>query len=190
MRFQNPRMTAIFISRLRYAVTALALLSMEAAAEEPLTTRCESAPLMAAWTAFGEKGKLAQFLEYAALQRIEPYKAFDNVHYVGICWVSAWLITSPKGHVLVDTLYGPYTDQLLTNIRTLGFDPNDIKLDRKPFLGPRLQVIELMTKTRQIDERMRIAWLSRLEQLFRFRQPHREPVCRKVQLDRSRAVLG
>ena len=65
---------------------------------------------MAAWTEFGEKGKLAQFLEYAVLQKIEPYKAFDNVHYVGICWVSAWLITSPKGHVLVDTLYGQYTD--------------------------------------------------------------------------------
>jgi metallo-beta-lactamase class B len=112
----------------RNAVAALMLLSSGAIAQEPLTTRCESVPLMAAWTAFGEKGKLAQFLEYAVLQKIEPYKAFDNVYYVGICWVSAWLITSPKGHVLVDTLYEPYTDQLLTNIRTLGFDPNDIKL--------------------------------------------------------------
>jgi hypothetical protein len=62
------------------------------------------------------QGKLAQFLEYAVLQKIEPYKAFANVYYVGICWVSALLITSPKGHVLVDTLYEPYTDQLLTNI--------------------------------------------------------------------------
>jgi hypothetical protein len=29
---------------------------------------------------------------------------------------------------LIDTLYGPYTSQMLSNIRTLGFDPKDIKL--------------------------------------------------------------
>ena len=40
-------MTAI--CRMRYAATALAMLSMEATAEEPLTTRCESGPLMAAF---------------------------------------------------------------------------------------------------------------------------------------------
>src|SRR5262249_27156572 len=32
------------------------------------------------------------------------------------------------GHVLIDTLYGPYSDKLLDNIRALGFDPKDIKL--------------------------------------------------------------
>ena len=73
---------------LRNAVAALALLSAEASAQEqPLTTKCESAPLMAAWTELGEKGKVAQFIKYAELQKIEPYKAFDNVYYVGICWV-------------------------------------------------------------------------------------------------------
>jgi metallo-beta-lactamase class B len=30
--------------------------------------------------------------------------------------------------VLIDTLYGPYADRLLANIRVLGFDPKDIKL--------------------------------------------------------------
>jgi hypothetical protein len=78
---------------------------------------------MAAWAEFGEKGKVAQFIKYAELQTIEPYKAFDNIYYVGICWVSAWLITSPNGHVLIDTLYGPYTSQILDNIRALGSIP-------------------------------------------------------------------
>ena len=114
--------------RLRNAVVALALLSVDAYAQGQPMTKCESAPLMAAWTEFGEKGKVAQFLEYAVAQNIEPYKAFDNVYYVGICWVSAWLITSPNGHVLIDTLYGSYTSQMLGNIRALGFDPKDIKL--------------------------------------------------------------
>ena len=123
-------MTAI--CRVRYAVTALALLSMEATAEEPLTTRCKSGPLVAAFAGFFETGRMPQelsrFLGDVALNKIEPYKAFDNVYYVGICWVSAWLLTSSQGHVLIDTLYGPYTDQLLANIRALGFDPKDIKL--------------------------------------------------------------
>jgi len=119
--------------RLRNAVAALALLSAQASAQEPpLTTKCESAPLMAAFTVFSETGRmppdLGKFIGDAALNKIEPYKAFDNVFYVGICWVSAWLITSPNGHVLIDTLYGPYTRQLLDNIRALGFDPKDIKL--------------------------------------------------------------
>jgi metallo-beta-lactamase class B len=116
-----------------WAVLGLALSSvLEAKAQEPPTTRCESAPLSAAFAVVGETGRmppdLGRFIADAALQKIEPYKAFDNVYYVGICWVSAWLLTSPHGHVLIDTLYGPYSDKMLDNIRALGFDPKDIKL--------------------------------------------------------------
>jgi metallo-beta-lactamase class B len=79
--------------RFRNAVAGLALLAAEASAQEqPLTTKCESAPLMAAFQVFGESGRmppnLVNFLGDAALNKFEPYKAFDNVYYVGICWVS------------------------------------------------------------------------------------------------------
>lgn len=104
----------------------------ESPAPAAITTKCESPPLLAAFSLFGETRRmppdLGRFLSDATLQTIEPYKAFDNVYYVGICWVSAWLITSPSGHVLIDTLYGSFTDQLLSNIRAVGFDPKDIKL--------------------------------------------------------------
>jgi metallo-beta-lactamase class B len=118
---------------LRNALASLLLLVTPASAQEqPLTTKCESTPLMAAFTMFSETGRMpadmVKFIGDAASNKIEPYKAFDNVHYVGICWVSAWLITSQSGHVLIDTLYGPYTSQMLGNIRALGFDPKDIKL--------------------------------------------------------------
>jgi len=121
------------IRYLRSALAALTLLSAQASAQEqPLTTTCESAPLMAAFVVFSETGRMppnmVKFIGETALNNVEPYRAFENVYYVGICWVSAWLITSPNGHVLIDTLYGPYTSQLLANIRTLGFDPKDIKL--------------------------------------------------------------
>ncbi len=119
--------------RCGHAIAALALLSAEAAAQEgPLTTKCESAPLMAAFNELNETGRMPQrmvrFMSDVANNKVEPFKAFDNVYYVGICWVSAWLITSPNGHVLIDTLYAPYTAQMLGNIRALGFDPRDIKL--------------------------------------------------------------
>jgi len=109
----------------------LAFSAATAAAQTPLTTRCESAPILAQFMVFGDTGRmppdLGRFLQDPALQKMEPYKAFDNVYYVGICWVSAWLITSPGGHVLIDTLYGPYTEQMLDSVRRLGFDPKDIK---------------------------------------------------------------
>ncbi len=117
----------------RQAALACSLLigASQAAAQDPLTTRCESAPIAAMFKVFGDTGRmppdLGRFLRDASLQRIEPYQAFDNVYYVGICWVSAWLITSPKGHVLIDALYGPYTAPMLDNIRKLGFDPQDIR---------------------------------------------------------------
>lgn len=131
--FERPALQERFARHMRGCLAALlALASWSAPADASITTKCESAPLMAAFTVFSETGRmppdLAKFLADAALQKIEPYKAFDNVYYVGICWVSAWLLTSPKGHILIDTLYGAYTDDLIANVRAVGFDPKDIKL--------------------------------------------------------------
>jgi metallo-beta-lactamase class B len=114
------------------ALSCLLVASGASWSQEPLTTHCESAPIAALFSQFGKTGRmppeLARFLKDPVQQRMEPYKAFDNVYYVGICFVSAWLITSPHGHVLIDTVFNPFTDQLLQNIRTAGFDPQDIKL--------------------------------------------------------------
>ena len=72
------------------AVTALTLLSGEAKAQESLTIRCESAPLVAALNVLSDTGRLppevGRFIADNGLQKMEPYKAFDNVYYVGICW--------------------------------------------------------------------------------------------------------
>lgn len=115
------------------AAAALLLLSSASVnAQSPVTSRCESAAIFAQYVAFSDTGRMSpeliRFLNDPVLQKMEPYKAFDNVYYVGVCWVSAWLITSPRGHVLIDSLYGGYTDTLIENIRTLGFDLKDIKL--------------------------------------------------------------
>ena len=100
-------------------------------AEVPLTA-CDQSPLVSdLFSQFGSSGKmpveLGRWLNDPAIQSIAPYQAFDNVYNVGICWVSAWLIKTSDGLVLIDTLYQPYTERLLDNVRKLGFNPADIK---------------------------------------------------------------
>lgn len=46
---------------------------------------------------------------------------------VGVCWVSAWLIKTSDSAVLLDTLHDPFADLLISNIRSVGVDPADIK---------------------------------------------------------------
>jgi metallo-beta-lactamase class B len=61
------------------------------------------------------------------LQKVAPFKVFDNLYYVGVGYVGSWLITTNQGLILIDTLEGAYTDQPIEGIRKLGFDPKDIK---------------------------------------------------------------
>lgn len=52
----------------------------------------------------------------------------DNIYFVGNNWVSAFLIDSGDGLVLIDSNFDSVIWMLLENIRILGFDPKDIKL--------------------------------------------------------------
>ena len=61
------------------------------------------------------------------LQKIEPFKVFDNLYYVGPCYVSVWLVTTPQGHVLFDSAQEPYVDHVIANIRKVGINLRDIK---------------------------------------------------------------
>ena len=60
-------------------------------------------------------------------QYVQPFQIFDNVYYVGIDWVAAYLIDTGEGLILIDSLYGSWLPVLLNNIRQLGFDPADVK---------------------------------------------------------------
>ena len=63
-----------------------------------------------------------------ALQRsTEPFKIFDNLYYVGIQWVSAYLLVTDEGLILIDSLHPPYIEDGVEHIRELGFDPADIE---------------------------------------------------------------
>jgi glyoxylase-like metal-dependent hydrolase (beta-lactamase superfamily II) len=59
-------------------------------------------------------------------QKTEPFKIFDNLYYVGIQHVAAYLITSNDGLILVDGTYPETADMVLDSIRKLKFDPANI----------------------------------------------------------------
>lgn len=61
------------------------------------------------------------------VEQVESFQIFDNLYYVGIRWVGAYLINTSEGLILIDSLYGDYVDHLLNGVRKAGFDPRDIK---------------------------------------------------------------
>ena len=61
------------------------------------------------------------------IQRIEPFKVFDNLYYVGPCYVSVWLLTTPQGHILFDSAQEPFVDDVIENIEKTGTNLRDIK---------------------------------------------------------------
>ncbi len=58
----------------------------------------------------------------------KPFKLYGNSWYVGPHGLSSVLITSPKGHVLIDGALAESAPQIEANIRALGFRVEDIKL--------------------------------------------------------------
>lgn len=56
-----------------------------------------------------------------------PVKLFGNTFYVGTRGLSAVLVTSAQGHVLIDTGLPQSADAIAANIRALGFKLQDIK---------------------------------------------------------------
>ncbi|MEM7216949.1 MAG: MBL fold metallo-hydrolase [Pseudomonadota bacterium] len=61
------------------------------------------------------------------VQAVEPFQIFDNLYYVGIEWVAAYVLQTPAGLVLIDSLYGKWVERMLDNMRRLGLDPADIR---------------------------------------------------------------
>ena len=61
------------------------------------------------------------------VQKREPFQIFDNLYYIGIEWVAAYLLTTRDGLILIDSLYDPFVDHAVDGIRKLGFDPKDVR---------------------------------------------------------------
>jgi metallo-beta-lactamase class B len=62
------------------------------------------------------------------VQPQKPFRIYGNTYYVGSHGLGAILITSPKGHVLIDGTLPENAPMIESNIRALGFRVQDIKL--------------------------------------------------------------
>jgi metallo-beta-lactamase class B len=56
-----------------------------------------------------------------------PRHIHGDTWYVGTCGISALLLTSPQGHVLIDGATPQAGTQIIANIRRLGFKPEDVR---------------------------------------------------------------
>ncbi|MQA92851.1 MAG: subclass B3 metallo-beta-lactamase [Gemmatimonas sp.] len=59
---------------------------------------------------------------------IEPFGIADDLHYVGTAGLSAYLLTSEEGHILIDAPLQENVPLVLDNIRELGFSPSDVRI--------------------------------------------------------------
>lgn len=57
-----------------------------------------------------------------------PYRVIDNIYYVGTNEIAQFLITTPAGHILIDTGFEASVPRLRENIESLGFRYRDIAL--------------------------------------------------------------
>ena len=57
----------------------------------------------------------------------EPFRILGNIYYVGTNGIAVYLITSPQGHILIDTALPEATPQIRSSIAKLGFKVADIK---------------------------------------------------------------
>ncbi len=69
----------------------------------------------------------AQYGQYDSAKTVPPFKIFDNLYYVGIDWVSSYLLTTDDGLILIDALYRNYPAHILQSVKALGFNPKQIK---------------------------------------------------------------
>ena len=59
---------------------------------------------------------------------IEPFRIVGNIHYVGGANIASYLITTPQGHILIDTGMNEMHDVIKNSVAKLGFKTSDIEI--------------------------------------------------------------
>ena len=106
LRFQSVMKAMIVMASL-----LLPLLGASSSAQSTSRPRTEECPICAEWNA-----------------PHEAFHIFGNTYYVGTSGLSAILVTSPQGHILIDGALPESAPQIIANIRSLGFLVKDVRL--------------------------------------------------------------
>lgn len=73
-------------------------------------------------------GEIGQYRVSRSSKNVKPFEIMDGLYYVGNSQVSAHLLTSSNGLILLDSTMPHQVAWLLENIRKLGFRPADVKV--------------------------------------------------------------
>jgi metallo-beta-lactamase class B len=107
--------------------TTIAALALLAACAAPRSKAPSAQPLASEQTiAAAEQAPLTG--DTLAWNRpFEPFNVIGDIHYVGMQGISAFLITTPDGHFLLDGGFAQSAPQIIANIERLGFDIDDVR---------------------------------------------------------------
>ncbi|GAB2973283.1 subclass B3 metallo-beta-lactamase BJP-1 [Mucilaginibacter puniceus] len=89
---------------------------------------------LAAFLLFGLVAKAQQkFAPFPVMQQnwryeYKPFQVVGNLYYVGTYDLACYLITTPQGHILINTGLAEETPMLIKHITDLGFKVADIKI--------------------------------------------------------------
>lgn len=61
-------------------------------------------------------------------RRVQPFRVIGNIYYVGVAGVSSFLITTPDGHILLDSGLVETVPIIQDNMKQLGFRIEDVKI--------------------------------------------------------------
>jgi len=61
-------------------------------------------------------------------KQFPPHKIVGNVYYVGTETLASFLVTTPQGHILIDTMYERNVPTIQDSMQKLGFKFEDIKI--------------------------------------------------------------
>src|SRR5437764_14779741 len=61
-------------------------------------------------------------------QPVEPFRIIGNIYYVGARNIASYLITTPAGDIMIDTVTRDMHQVILANVANLRFKPQDSKL--------------------------------------------------------------
>jgi metallo-beta-lactamase class B len=61
-------------------------------------------------------------------QPVAPFRIIGNVYYVGASDIASYLITTPKGHIVIDGGFQETAPMIRRNIEQLGFRVSDVRI--------------------------------------------------------------
>jgi metallo-beta-lactamase class B len=68
--------------------------------------------------------------------RTPPVRIIDNVYWVGRVDLASYLITTPEGHILIDTGVPENADAVAESIAALGFKLRDVRIKKQTGTHP------------------------------------------------------